>query len=295
MRGEIVSMENQASVKSDVVSLETDFATIQELHGFFTFEALKLFHAIAAVNPRKISSVLEIGVFCGRSLLGLASAFREAEVVGVDPFFSDFCQNQTNPDEAAALLQRSNNLLPDQRKTMFTRVVKKFEEENKIPLHIRLVELTQNDFFNKRNKNEKFQLIHIDAEHSYEAVQDCLDELESLLVPDSWIVVDDVLNPHFPEISEAIHTHRSYKEQIWPVFYGFNKAVYLYNPTQDTLVSQYASRLRGLYSDNSYGINVLHDHSLYVYKIPPKISQNRALGKIQRISRRVIRKLSWNR
>jgi hypothetical protein len=278
-------MNNQVSVNNNSLSLKDDYAIIRELNGFLKFEAFKLFHNISSVNHMKDIPVLEIGVFCGRSLLGLASAFNEVEVVGVDPFFSDFCQCQTNCDEANFLYQKSNNLSPDQRKIVFNQVLKKLTGKNNVHYQARLVELTQEDFFTQRNKNEKFQLIHIDGEHTFGAVQNCLDELKSLLVPDSWLVVDDFFNPHFPGISEGVHTHKFYKKTIWPVFYGFDKSVYLYNPTSDTIISENIDKLKRLYSDNAYMINLLHDNSIFVYKKPRKFSENKAVEKIYRLSR----------
>lgn len=247
-------------------NLKSYFSIIESIPGFFTYDMLLLFNSLNEMRPSE-KPILEIGVFCGKSLAGLAIAFPNNKITGIDPFYPNFLESPAFEDEAIYLSKASNNLSPEERKDIFWKKMKELEKI--IPNfsaneRITITEITQNEFISINDQSNKFQLIHIDGEHTYQAIIDCLDALPSLLAENAWIIVDDILNPGFPDISEAMHSHSSYRKIIWPIFYGFNKGVYLFNPTNPSVISKSQKTLITLYSRPEYAYRILFDGAIEV-------------------------------
>jgi predicted O-methyltransferase YrrM len=248
------------------ISVQRYFPLIHRLPGFLTADMLQLFSFMAQMIPSG-NPVLEIGVFCGSSLAGLACAFPDAGIVGVDPFFQDFGSSPAFPEEAEFLTLASNFMSPEKRKENLWAVLRALDEQHaglSSVKRVRLVESTQTEYLQGFLGRERFQLIHIDGEHTYQAIKDCLDALVLVLDPCSWIVVDDLLNAGFPDISEAVHQHPSYRTEFWPAFYGFNKGVFLYRPRSADYLASIKFQFKTLYAGSDYVLREMHDGAVYV-------------------------------
>jgi len=252
--------------------IESDFAVLSQLNGFLDLEAFRLFFHLAKFREPEIP-ILEIGVYCGRSLAGLACAFDDVPLVGVDPFYAEFHDSPAFEDEANFLIQASGNLSPGERKKEFWRVVNVLEKKHVTAFRsrIRLKEVTQDEFFKSELGKLKYQLCHVDGEHTFSAVKDCLDVLDELLVRRAWLIIDDLFNPGFPDISEAVHTHKGHRKTFWPVFFGFNKGVYLYRPEPDDFLAAVKAHLAKCYSSAPYAVRLMHDNSIEVNVEVPSV------------------------
>jgi hypothetical protein len=245
--------------------LISDFKIISELNGFIDINVMNLLNNIHEIHSLKNAPALELGVFCGRSLVALAS-ITSVKTVGVDPFFDDFNNHYALPEEAKYLKKKSGGHTPQQRIDKIYEVLNQIDQKNetKISKLVKLEKSTQEEFLRNRDINEKFQFIYIDAEHSFKAVKDVLDEFNSLLLPSSWVVIDDFLAPGFPGITEAVYRHSSFKNTLFPIMYGFNKAIFIFRPDSNTMVTNLQKQLYLKYKENEYLINPQHDGTLYV-------------------------------
>ncbi len=251
-------------------SVERYFPLIHLLPGFLTADMLELFTSMREMIPSG-NPVLEIGVFCGSSLAGLACAFPHVGIVGVDPFYQDFGLSPAFPEEAEFLTMASNSMSAEKRKENLWAVLRALDKQHAglaSAKRVELVESTQTEYLQRIRGQKRFQLIHIDGEHTYQALKDCLDALVHVLDPCSWIVVDDLLNAGFPDISEAVHVHSGYRTDFWPVFYGFNKGVFLYRPKSSDYLVSIKSQFKMLYDDPNYVLREMHDGAIYVARRP---------------------------
>jgi len=284
-------------MKKEVYShLEQYYSEINNLPGFMDFDMLNLFYNLQNINP-SIDPVVEIGVFCGRSLAGLACAFYEARIIGVDPFFDDFGNSPAFADEADYLTTASQYLSPSERKSKLIETLKKIDAQFpdiNLDKRVRLIEKTQEDFFSQHIGEQFFQLVHIDGEHTFKAIKDCLDRISEFLSNDAWIIVDDILNSGFPDISEAVHTHPDYRKRFWPVFYGFNKGVYIFNPRSLEYISQVKVDLLKKYEGSQFTVRHMHDGSLQVVRNESKRSNEKNFQKHNSLLRDLLKKIKSN-
>ncbi|MEO8637382.1 MAG: class I SAM-dependent methyltransferase [Candidatus Taylorbacteria bacterium] len=210
------------------------YKKIADVPGFLSFEAFKLFSCLKQISLEDSSNVkqfgiLEIGVYCGMSLLGLGLIYKDKKIVGVDPFFESFDETSFNA-ETEFLRHKSNNLSGAER---YNRLQEKGNILG-IGNRIDVKKMTQKDFLEKI-KPCKYQMIYVDGEHTYQSIVSFLERIDELLPYDGFLVLDDFLNAGFPGLSEAIHLHPSYKKSLFPVCYAFNKAVFLYKPKEKYL------------------------------------------------------------
>lgn len=238
--------------------IDANFAVIANLNGFLDAPAYGLFAALRDLHADPVAPVLEIGVFCGRSLAAIASLYPGRPAIGVDPFFADFANSPSFDDEAEILTSKAGAASPDERQRLFWAAVAQLDALNGSARRstIALHKVTEAEFTNYND--QRFQLMHIDGEHTYQAVRFSLDHLDSTLMPGGWLVVDDFLHPGFPGISEAVHTHPRFRHDLIPVAYGFNKAVFLWRPAPglaDTMKSALITR----YQSAEYVIREMHD------------------------------------
>lgn len=211
------------------------YKKILDVPGFLSFNAFKLFGYLEKISKKneaiKNLNVLEIGVFCGRSLLGLGLIFRRNKVIGVDPFYESFKDSPAFEEEANYL--GSNSDYQD-RNTRLHKLTKKSEWLG-IKNNVEVQTVTQEIFLETKVK-EKYQLIYVDGEHTFKSIAFFLNTIDTVLTVGGFLVVDDFLSFGFPGISEALHTHSSFKKDLFPVCYGFNKAVFVYKPSELYLI-----------------------------------------------------------
>lgn len=260
----VPAAKTPAAPKPRLSSLEKEFGFISGLPGFLDVNAYGLFCQLGAHAPVNSPAILEIGIFCGKSYLALGMAFKKPKtVVGVDPFFEDFKDSPVLENEGEYLEEASDHLSRDERIGLLHKVLKQSDRfRPNLPKKFDVRELTQDDFFRTKKSTEKFDVAHIDGEHTFKAVYDFFDEAAATLNKNALVIVDDFLNPGFPGISEAVHTHPAYK-QLTPVFYGFNKAVFVYKADRN-VASRLVDNLTRHYRTSTHTVRPLEDGSVMV-------------------------------
>lgn len=242
-----------------------EFAFISSLPGFLSRDAYDLLCKLSPACSEKAPAVLELGVFCGRSLLALGFAFGNvSQVIGVDPFYENFKNSPALEGEGEFLDQASFALTRYERIALLDRALKG-SEEFRPGLSARLIlrQMTQCSFFETKKDSERFDVVHVDREHTFGAVYEFLEQADRTLNYNSLVIIDDFLNPGFPGISEAVHTHSTYKKELFSVLYGFNKAVFVYRP-QSRETSVLSDRLAAAYRADGKLVRPLGDDSIAV-------------------------------
>jgi len=208
-------------------TLRRNFEVIERLRGWFDLEACMLLGELRALRFQEALPILEVGVFCGRSLAALASLYPDVRTLGVDPFYPDFGQSPAFADEAEILRAKAADTGPEERIAALQRALAELDRRNGTGLsaHVTLHRETEEAFLARNT--ERFQLIHIDGEHTFAAVTRSLDHLPRTLAANGWLIVDDFLHAGFPDISEAVHRHPSFRRDLWPIAFGANKGVFL--------------------------------------------------------------------
>ncbi len=249
-------------ISNDVIY---EYSLVSNTPGFLDQEAYNFFCTLADIFPLNKKDLLEIGVFCGRSLIGLALAFKQSSsVVGVDPFYANFDDSSAYEDETELLSRAANYSSREIRLEMLHGKIEEIRAYNSdIAERIILEETTQEEFV-VRSSSKAYHLVHIDGEHTYTAVKHFLDHASKILARDSWIIVDDFLNPGFPGISEAMHVHDEYKNSIFPVCYGFNKALFAYRPSDPARVAKAQNEIVAAYSNDRYLLRTQEDGSTMI-------------------------------
>src|SRR3989339_133226 len=87
---------------------------IKKLNGFLNIEEMNLFANLINAQPQNNNPILEIGVFCGRSLTAMACV-SNLKTVGVDPFFEDFNNKYAVKDEAIYLARKTGQTTAQER------------------------------------------------------------------------------------------------------------------------------------------------------------------------------------
>ncbi len=206
------------------------YQKLLDVPGFFSFPAFKLFSHLERMSEKNTENknlpVLEIGVYCGMSLLGLCLIYRDQKIIGVDPFFETF-EDSTFNEESVFLQRKANNMGGQAR---IDNLLEK-SKALKIRDRMEIKKMTQEDFL-KHAILEKNQLVYVDGEHTFQSIIAFLDKISALLEPNGFLVMDDFLSPGFPGVTEAVYTHETYKKTLFPVCYAFNKAVFVYQPAE---------------------------------------------------------------
>jgi len=240
---------------------------LEKLQGYLSQDAFFLFRLLNKVVPQK-GSALEIGVFCGRSLVGLALAFPKiSRLVGVDPFYQDFTESPALPGEDHDLTAMSQYMSRDERISNLAEVVNHIDvqQDTNISQKIKLMKMTQDKYLQTKTKSTKFTICHIDGEHTFEAVNNLLDSLPKIMKKGGIVIVDDILNIGYPGIAESVFTHGTFKKSLLPILYAFNKGVFLYDVSEKYHQSV-INDLSSLLDNDIYTTRKLHDDSLMVYR-----------------------------
>lgn len=246
------------------------FRHLERLPGFLDVDAFRLFCILGGLNSEISAHVVEIGVFCGRSLTGLALAFPEARVVGVDPMFDDFDNEYALEGEGAFLAEVANGATPDDRLKTLRRVLHDLESDGEDGLvnRVSVSRVTQTTFLAELEGPATNQVVHLDGEHTYAAVEEALDHLPALLVGGGWLIVDDFSNPGFPEIAEAIHRHASFRADLSPAVFGFNKGIFLFRADAERRRAS-LERIEREWKSLDYVVRRLGDGALVIHAAQP--------------------------
>ena len=161
-------------------TLSTYYDLVAEVEGYFTTAAVAACDAILAhqASQNVRGHLLEIGAWRGRSaILWLVHARTEEVVHLVD--VGDHPVLRANLDRAAAALNRS---------FVFTKA-------NSF--------LFPDAAFSAANRRG-IRLVHIDGDHSGPGIWNDLNVCAGLLQVNGVMVADDFMNPHFPQVTEAV-------------------------------------------------------------------------------------------
>lgn len=258
--------------------MKSNFEEISDMDGFLSLHAFELFQKINnAINSKKIR-ILEIGVFCGKSLLGLALSFPNSiDIQGIDPFWDKFNKQELEGD-ADFLSEASHFASPKKRIYNILDSIHKLKNRISYPSldNITLKAITQEQLLKKRNI-KKYDLIHVDGEHTFKSVNTLIDNFHNLLNRDSLIIFDDILNPGYPGIAEAVFSNINFKKKYFPILYGFNKGLFLYSSSK-VLLNKLQNRLRSEYHAlDDFNVREFSDHSFHVdYVHTPDIKPRQA-------------------
>jgi predicted O-methyltransferase YrrM len=186
-------------------------------------EALLNFQARTQVQ----GDILEIGVFRAGTASLLAKFLAKSErLFLIDPF-QDIQKN------AETIVSFSGI---DQDRLLFVRadsqVVNKQREHKLAPL------------------NPRFRMVHIDGEHSYDAVMSDLDLATRFLAPGGIVVLDDIFNINSACCTQALFDYLASSKRLQCIALGFNKA-YLCE-------SRYLGRYHRLFTELPEGLQSTH-------------------------------------
>lgn len=259
--------------------LRQNFEVISRLRGFMELDAYLLLAEVRALAAPSPAPVLEVGVFCGRSLAALATLWPDRRTIGVDPFFPEFAGTPAFDDEAAILAAKAGATTPEQRIAAITAVLADLDRVNGTSLarNVELVRDTEEAFLLRNT--ERFQLIHVDAEHTYAAVRRSLDHLTRTLLPGGFLVVDDFLHQGFPDISEAVHTHALFRAGLWPIAYGGNKGVFVLG--DEAVAQAHRAALARRFTQLGAAVRLMHDGAPAIDMLPlfPPVKRRKTLGR----------------
>jgi hypothetical protein len=261
---QVIKINDKGTPNESTVQ-DKEFFLVSQLPGFLDRDAYDLFRKLSSFYQEKTPAILEIGIFCGRSFLALGLAFETpSAVVGIDPFYEDFKNSPALEEEGKYLEQASNYLSRNQRLVLLKKTLAESDKLRRgLATKFDVREIEQDEFFETRQASEKFHIVHIDGEHSFQAVYNFLDHAQDTLNPNALVIVDDFLNPGFPVISEAVHTHPTFKRELFPIIYAFNKAVFFYKPV-DGQPKALAGMLAQSYRQENRIVRHLGDDSVVV-------------------------------
>lgn len=140
-----------------------------------------------------VGAILEIGVHHGRSFIPLALCAREAErLVAVDCFRrKEANRSWSGAGDLEAFRVNLERYLPAEIAKAVTIVERDARE------------LTAGDY--RTAAGGRVRMAHVDGGHSYNETLNDLDNMAAVLVTFGALLIDDVFNPHWPDVGAAFH------------------------------------------------------------------------------------------
>ena len=110
-----------------------------------------------------------------------------------------------------------------------TRILSEVSEIKKIAPGVRIFETSSKKFSESRKMSgdlhKKVRFLHIDGNHTFDNVAEDMEIAEKLVTDDGLVVLDDFLNPNYPQVQAATYRHLYTKNSRFAVFLiGGNKA-----------------------------------------------------------------------
>lgn len=247
-------------LRPDQALLDRQFTALQRLPGFVSPAVHRLFACAGAVEGLPAGGILEIGVFGGQSLLSLGCAFPGRAIIGVDPFFDDFHNEMavSGEDDLLQWLAKGKGGGQRQRGIHEQAAVLEGLGAAGLPQRIQLAATTQDKFFAQAGSGP-WAVVHLDGEHSFQAVAVALERLERLVVPGGLLVLDDFNNSTFPGITEALHRSRHFRQGLEPLAYGFGKGIFAWRWDEAQLAASRAAMAAAWEQEKDVAQYIGHD------------------------------------
>lgn len=183
--------------------------------GWINLTNIKLFWRISKSFNKKIK-IFEIGSHYGRSFIPLAiNNFIFSKAVVVDIFDKQH-------------LNKSKSGFGS--KIEFLKNIKKFNIDSKkiTIINDTSLNLLSNKYKKKLKKFNKFDVLHVDGGHNFKEVINDLKLTIKYSNKNSIIIIDDIMNPSFPEVLKAYLKVKSY---FYPIFLSDQKIFLARNKT----------------------------------------------------------------
>jgi hypothetical protein len=177
-------------------------------------------HALAAIGAgatyQEILGItgdgLEIGVFQGRSFLGICAALSPGDTAVAVDIFDDQSLNFDGSGKAANLMQIfTDNVAAHAPKDVKVEVMAADS-----------LALQPQDILARAQ--QRFRIISIDGGHTAEHVMNDLALASAMLVNGALVILDDWMSPHWPGVQEGyVRYMANANTRLAPVFYVENK------------------------------------------------------------------------
>jgi hypothetical protein len=169
----------------------------QYIAGWFDIKFLEELLKLNQIHEKKNikGNLLEIGVYESKSFIPLSFLLKSNEqIIGIDLFSpiedlnNGICLNSLNRAEM--------NLKKIYRQNIKDLNYKLIKENSK--------NLKSNHYLGYVNNNLNYRIIYIDGNHSYDYVQNDLEQSKNIIIKDGYIICDDYGLSEFPEVKKAV-------------------------------------------------------------------------------------------
>jgi len=147
---------------------------------------------MAAPDPTRL---LEIGTLYGVSAAYLHEVIRHRKTTFhqtiIDPFFGYY--GEDNPDLFTPIPVIEDVFIDNMRRVGAT------PDEFRVE-----VGLAEDDEIQSKLANEKYEVLIIDGDHSYEGVRRDFENYSGHVVPGGYVIIDDYQGPSWPEVTEYV-------------------------------------------------------------------------------------------
>lgn len=212
-----------------MIDKKIDPKLLMQIEGFSDTDMIAAFDVILRYHEPK--TALEIGVWHGRTAAHMAAYVEDIVIVDNDMMMLTDTVNyigQINPNLAVK------------------------------PICSRSDELTEHDF------EKRFDIIHIDGRHTQSAVLSDMRLASKLLTRRGIMILDDVFNHRYPQITEAMYTFLRLNPEYTLLLVGFNKGIICkkeeYTNWSRFIIAGFMPTLR------QYPLHEDEKHIFYVYK-----------------------------
>lgn len=168
-----------------------------KVQGFISPRAARAISAILThqQDRKLVGSLAEIGAFCGKTMVGMALAGNPGErVIGIDIFPDDMAQRLFNTLKMA---------LP-------------VETGAKVQL-VKIDSTTLEPIDWMKLLAQPARFVHIDGDHTYNAVLSDLQLAGSYLAAEAVVVIDDFLHDWYPDVTEGVLNGLRVAKNLRPV------------------------------------------------------------------------------
>jgi predicted O-methyltransferase YrrM len=230
--------------KSVQAYIDSEMDSVRGMSGPFSLEVVSGLMSIQS-QAGLVGGALEIGVFEGRFLIGLALALHEGEqALGVDTF--------QWPD--VGVLDRASANLKRMSVSHLVRL-RRLDMRNAVAKDLLLPAASRP------------RVVHVDADHTHESLERDLLLAFKVVDPKGVIVIDDMLHPGYPELYDAVRAAQA-RHPGWSIFCIIDR---------EDIVASSKFMLADVRMGNFYSQHLQHRFPQYVWKMGASFRNFRAL------------------